>query len=374
MKSGLGDKSKTELFKHLKPGRQALYFEELKGQLDRRFLLQLQGCSIALVLDSAALTLSSLVRKEAIASLLRKRTNELAILGATTLQFGKYYHQTFWWCLENATGWVVGVVAQISMESKVESFIRKNKKLHQQYALSFPLVEAEVSYKLATKTDDQKVQSTGYVGFTLLRLGEYRGSSPPRTKKSTKDYARKDEERGLKTLPPEDHVCVSKALFTDSGKLKSDLHSMCLAVHVASCTCVASTRSCNASLIRLMTTIWGWSTLSAVGATRSRQGGVELDQLGYVERRHFPAALSYDLGLDKKILLRPTEIFWTGYTDISQGDSDVRAPATEGEGLRARAQGLSRNTRQLACLSPILYVDQDCCGKFHVRAKELFPE
>ncbi|RUS74334.1 hypothetical protein EGW08_017904 [Elysia chlorotica] len=61
------------------------------------------------------------------------------------------------------------------MESELESFIGKNKKLLQQYALSFPSVEAEaeVSYKLATLTADQKVQSTGDAGFTLLRCGEY---------------------------------------------------------------------------------------------------------------------------------------------------------------------------------------------------------
>ncbi|RUS90905.1 hypothetical protein EGW08_001302 [Elysia chlorotica] len=101
----------------------------------------------------------------------------VVILGATTLQFGQFYHQTFWWCLENATGWVVGVVAQISTESEVGSFIGKNKKLLQQYALSFPSVEAEVSHRLATLTAEQKVQSTGDAGFTLLRFGEYRALS-----------------------------------------------------------------------------------------------------------------------------------------------------------------------------------------------------
>ncbi|KAK3787068.1 hypothetical protein RRG08_007423 [Elysia crispata] len=91
------------------------------------------------------------VRKEAITRLpTGLRTNHTAILGATTLEFGLYYGQTFRWALENATGWMVGVVAKVMKEPEVDNFIGVNKKLLESYALTFPLVKGEVQYKLAS--------------------------------------------------------------------------------------------------------------------------------------------------------------------------------------------------------------------------------
>ncbi|KAK3758969.1 hypothetical protein RRG08_005595 [Elysia crispata] len=87
----------------------------------------------------------SVVRKEAITRLpTGLRTNHTAIRGATTLEFGLYYGQTFRWALENATGWVVGVVALVMKEPEVDSFTGVNKKLLESYALTFPLVKGEV--------------------------------------------------------------------------------------------------------------------------------------------------------------------------------------------------------------------------------------
>ncbi|KAK3793331.1 hypothetical protein RRG08_040341 [Elysia crispata] len=69
------------------------------------------------------------VRKDAITRLpIELRTNHIAILGATTLEFGRFYSQTFWWALDNATGWVVEVVAQIMEEPEVDRYIGMNKK------------------------------------------------------------------------------------------------------------------------------------------------------------------------------------------------------------------------------------------------------
>ena len=118
------------------------------------------------------------VRKEAISQLpTGLRTNHTAILGATTLEFGLYYGQTFRWALENATGWVVGVVAKVMEEPKVDSFIEANKKLLERYALTFPLVKDEVEYKLASLKSTKDVYETGDVGLTLVRFGEFRDLS-----------------------------------------------------------------------------------------------------------------------------------------------------------------------------------------------------
>ncbi|KAK3731258.1 hypothetical protein RRG08_025801 [Elysia crispata] len=102
------------------------------------------------------------------------RTKHTAILGAATLEFGLYYGQTVKWVLENATGWVVGVVAKVMKEPEVDSFIGANKKLLQRYALTFPLVKGEVEYKLASLKSAQDVEETGDVGLTLVRFGEFR--------------------------------------------------------------------------------------------------------------------------------------------------------------------------------------------------------
>ena len=62
------------------------------------------------------------VRKEALSRLSpAHRNNHTAVLGATTLEFGLYCRQTFKWAPENATGWVVGVVAQILEEESRKS-------------------------------------------------------------------------------------------------------------------------------------------------------------------------------------------------------------------------------------------------------------
>ncbi|KAK3759937.1 hypothetical protein RRG08_062160 [Elysia crispata] len=120
----------------------------------------------------------SVVRKEAITRLpTGLRTNHTAILGATTLEFGVYHGETFRWALENATGWVVGVVAQVMKEPEVDSFIGVNKKLLERYALTFPLVKGEVQYKLASLKSAQDVLETGDVGLTLVRFGEFRALS-----------------------------------------------------------------------------------------------------------------------------------------------------------------------------------------------------
>ena len=118
------------------------------------------------------------IRKEAITRLpTGLRTNHTAILGTTTLEFGLYYGQTFRWALENATSWVVGVVAKVMKESEVDSFIGANKKLLERYALTFPLVKGEVQYKLASLKSAKDVEETGDVGLNLVCFGEFRALS-----------------------------------------------------------------------------------------------------------------------------------------------------------------------------------------------------
>ncbi|GFR84317.1 hypothetical protein ElyMa_002414700, partial [Elysia marginata] len=144
----------------------------------------------------------AVVRQEAIARLpVDLRVNDLAILGATTLEFGIYYGQTFLWALEHATSWVVGVVAQIAAETEVDSPIGRNKKLLADYALSFPEVKDEIDYKAKDLIANERVhQSGGDVGFTLVGFGKFRALSwkelPTSSKtkhKSYCEYIRKKE-------------------------------------------------------------------------------------------------------------------------------------------------------------------------------------
>ena len=123
-------------------------------------------------------TRSLQVRKEAVSRLSpAHRKNHTAVLGATTLEFGLYYRQTFKWALENATGWVVGVVAQILEEESQDSGstnIGSNKRLLQNYALSFPKLKSEIDFKSASLKSERMVRATGDIGFTLVGFGEFR--------------------------------------------------------------------------------------------------------------------------------------------------------------------------------------------------------
>ncbi|GFR92966.1 hypothetical protein ElyMa_000880800 [Elysia marginata] len=143
----------------------------------------------------------AVVRQEAIARLpVDLRVNDLAILGATTLEFGMYYGQTFLWALEHATGWVVGVVAQIAAETEVDSPIGRNKKLLANYALSFPEVKDEIDYKTKDRMANERVHQSGDVCFTLVGFGKFRALSWKELSTSSKtkhvlycEYIRKKE-------------------------------------------------------------------------------------------------------------------------------------------------------------------------------------
>ncbi|RUS90903.1 hypothetical protein EGW08_001300, partial [Elysia chlorotica] len=322
-----------------------------------------------------------------------------------------------------------------------------------------------------------------------------------------------------------DHVWVSKALFTDSGKLKRDLRSMWYhppqpAAVYSRPPATPSAFFCHRFFLWMPYRIWGYPFVCSQPGCARRQlhscglyktvrrvidqvddyyMGTEylecgrchkspgwslelLDQLGYVERSQFPAVLSYQLALDKKIVseLRhrslgnsPTAVFkklqenhtdhhdlqtMTYYnvigrfskqatqtlakpvppfqrvpsarwlisvyaSDVSTRLVDIKSKitstfgrilkldstkrvtkklagsargtaawatnvgnehgqilmsvltATEGEGLRAMAEGLVQRYATAGVPQPqVLYVDRDCCGKFNTRAKDLFPE
>ncbi|GFO32833.1 kelch-like protein 7 [Plakobranchus ocellatus] len=225
-------------------------------------------------------------------------------MGETTLEFGVYQGQTFRWALENATGWVVALVASEVAETPQTSNIGINKGLLMQYASHFPKVREEVDFRKALNASVAKVKATGDVGFTLVRFGQYREatsstssdqsqgltelsiSSPAESRLlkavtrqtpassterllSLKEMVPADEDElalvqlrqeveakevvaadtttdrptsgelqtksftestpvtlrkdWRKSLPAEDHLWVSKAIFQDSGRLKDQL-------------------------------------------------------------------------------------------------------------------------------------------------------
>ncbi|GFO12070.1 hypothetical protein PoB_003857500 [Plakobranchus ocellatus] len=120
----------------------------------------------------------SVVRKAALRRVdLRHRGNPIVVMGETTLEFGIYQGQTFRWALENATGWVVALVASEVAETPQTSNIGINKGLLMQYASHFPKVREEVDFRKALNASVAKVKATGDVGFTLVRFGQYRGLS-----------------------------------------------------------------------------------------------------------------------------------------------------------------------------------------------------
>ncbi|KAK3787958.1 hypothetical protein RRG08_008975 [Elysia crispata] len=180
----------------------------------------------------------SVVRKEAISQLpTGLRTNHTAILGATTLEFGLYYGQTFRWALENATGWVVGVVAKVMEEPKVDSFIEANKKLLERYALTFPLVKGEVEYKLASLKSTKDVYETGDVGLTLVRFGEFRDlswrSCPCLAEKSTGGCVSPAARR---TSPRKASASASSTASATPAYRRVPSASWLLFVYVADCS------------------------------------------------------------------------------------------------------------------------------------------
>ncbi|KAK3778484.1 hypothetical protein RRG08_066678 [Elysia crispata] len=173
-----------------------------------------------------------------------ERTNENWVLRARepSVVSSSSITCTFRWALENATSWVVGVVAKVMKESEVDSFIGASKKLLERYALTFPLVKGEVQYKLASLKSAKDVEETGDVGLTLVCFGEFRAlSSRELSTSDRKEHRRlceyvltKMDEQRSSTMGEfqsylreqrcaQDHVWVANALFTESGRLKSQL-------------------------------------------------------------------------------------------------------------------------------------------------------
>ncbi|KAK3787959.1 hypothetical protein RRG08_008976 [Elysia crispata] len=274
----------------------------------------------------------SVVRKEAISQLpTGLRTNHTAILGATTLEFGLYYGQTFRWALENATGWVVGVVAKVMEEPKVDSFIEANKKLLERYALTFPLVKGEVEYKLASLKSTKDVYETGDVGLTLVRFGEFRDlswrSCPCLAEKSTGGCVSPAARR---TSPRKASASASSTASATPAYRRVPSASWLLFVYVADC----STR-----LAELKANIT--STFGTV---------LKMDSTKRVVRK-----LSGSAG---------GTAAWATNVDNEHG-----------QGLKDMTRGLVSRYQAAGVPPPqLLYVDRDCCCKFHMWAKNFFPQ
>ncbi|GFO37241.1 hypothetical protein PoB_006374600 [Plakobranchus ocellatus] len=104
----------------------------------------------------------------------RLRGNPVVVMGETTLEFGMYQGQTFRWALENATGWVVALVASEVAETLQTSNIGIHQGPLMQYASHFPKVQEQVDFRKALNASVAKVKATGDVDFGQSRSLSWR--------------------------------------------------------------------------------------------------------------------------------------------------------------------------------------------------------